>query len=63
VSVGHARPFARGRILEAGLAAITRQVVARLQKEVPPDRVKTLLTDALLLTGLHVRRDMAARIF
>jgi len=30
---------------------------------VPPERVKTLLTDALLLTGLRVRRDVAARIF
>src|SRR5207247_9184502 len=49
--------------LEAGLAAVAQQVVARLEKEVPPERVKTLLTDALLLTGLRVRRDVAAKIF
>ncbi|MBI1918644.1 MAG: hypothetical protein HYS12_28455 [Planctomycetes bacterium] len=52
-----------GLSLEAGLAAVAQQVVARLEKEVPPDRVKTLLTDALLLTGLRVRRDVAAKIF
>src|SRR5262249_23238722 len=52
-----------GQALEAGLAAVAQQVVARLEKEVPPERVKTLLTDALLLTGLRVRRDVAARIF
>src|SRR5205807_6465812 len=52
-----------GQALEAGLTAIARQVVERLQKEAPPERVKTLLTDALLLTGLRVRRDVAARIF
>src|SRR5205823_1057181 len=34
-----------------------------LTKEVPPDRAKKLLTDAFLLTGLRVRRDVAARIF
>jgi hypothetical protein len=42
---------------------VDQQVVERLQKEAPPARVKTLLTDALLLTGLRVRRDVAARIF
>jgi hypothetical protein len=31
--------------------------------EAPLDRAKKLLTDALLLTGLRVRRDQAARIF
>ncbi|MBI1918649.1 MAG: hypothetical protein HYS12_28480 [Planctomycetes bacterium] len=52
-----------GQSLEEGLASVAQQLVARLEKEVPPDRVKTLLTDALLLTGLRVRRDVAARIF
>jgi hypothetical protein len=52
-----------GQALEAGLTAVAQQVVERLQKEAPPERVKTLLTDALLLTGLRVRRDVAARIF
>jgi hypothetical protein len=52
-----------GPSLEAGLTAVAQQVLERLQKEAPPDRLKTLLTDALLLTGLRVRRDVAARIF
>jgi hypothetical protein len=49
--------------LEDGLAAVAGQVVERLIREAPPERVKKLLTDALLLTGLRVRRDAAARIF
>jgi hypothetical protein len=31
-----------GPSLEAGLKAVAQQVVERLQKEAPPDRVKTL---------------------
>jgi hypothetical protein len=49
--------------LEDGLSAVAQRVVERLTKEAPPDRAKKLLTDALLLTGLRVRRDAAARIF
>jgi hypothetical protein len=49
--------------LEDGLTAIAQRVVERLTKEAPPDRAKKLLTDAFLLTGLRVRRDVAARIF
>ncbi len=49
--------------LEDGLAAVARQVVERLINEAPPDRAKRLLTDALLLTGLRVRRDVAVKIF
>jgi hypothetical protein len=49
--------------LEDGLAAVAQRVVDRLTNEAAPDRVKKLLTDALLLTGLRVRRDVAARIF
>src|SRR5215467_6098039 len=52
-----------GLSLEDGLAAVAHRVVERLTKDVPPDRVKKLLTDALLLTGLRVRRDAAAKIF
>ena len=52
-----------GLPLEEGLAAVARQVVERLIQEAPPDRAKKLLTDALLLTGLRVRRDAAVRIF
>jgi hypothetical protein len=49
--------------LEEGLAAVAQRVVERLPQEAPPDRVKKLLTAAFLLTGLRVRRDVAARIF
>jgi hypothetical protein len=49
--------------LEDGLAAVAGRVVERLTNEAPPERVKKLLTDAFLLTGLRVRRDVAARIF
>ena len=52
-----------GPSLEDGLTIVARQVVERLMNEAPPDRAKKLLTDAFLLTGLRVRRDVAARIF
>jgi hypothetical protein len=49
--------------LEDGLTAVAQRVVNRLTHEAPLDRAKKLLTDALLLTGLRVRRDVAAHIF
>lgn len=49
--------------LEDGLSAVARQVVERLTREASPGQAKKLLTDAFLLTGLRVRRDVAARIF
>jgi hypothetical protein len=49
--------------LEEGLASVAGRLVERLVAEASPDRVKKLLTDALLLTGLRVRRDVAGRIF
>ncbi len=52
-----------GLSLEDGLTAIAQRVVERLTREASPDRAKKLLTDALLLTGLRVRRDAAQRIF
>jgi hypothetical protein len=52
-----------GLSLEDGLTAVAQRLVARLTREAPPDRAKKLLTDALLLTGLRVRRDAATRIF
>jgi hypothetical protein len=48
---------------EDGLSAIAQRVADRVIKEAPPDRVRKLLTDAYLLTGLRLRRDAAARIF
>src|SRR5262249_14211489 len=48
--------------LEDGLTAVAQRLAERLIKEAPPERVKKLLTDALLLTGLRVRRDVAVRI-
>jgi hypothetical protein len=52
-----------GLALEDGLATVAGRVVERLTQEAPPDRAKKLLTDALLLTGLRVRRDVAVKIF
>lgn len=49
--------------LEDGLASVVKQVVERITTEAAPDRARKLLTDAFLLTGLRVRRDVAARIF
>jgi hypothetical protein len=45
------------------LTASDLRVVDRLLKEAPPERAKKLVTEALLLTGLRVRRDVAVRIF
>jgi hypothetical protein len=52
-----------GLSLEDGLSAVAQRVVERVTREMPPERARKLLTDALLLTGLRVRRDVAARIF
>jgi hypothetical protein len=52
-----------GLSLEDGLTAVAQRVVERLANEAPPDRANKLLTDAYLLSGLRVRRDVAARIF
>ena len=52
-----------GLTLKDGLAAVAGQVVERLMNEAPPDRVKKLLTDAYLLTGLRVRRERGGRNF
>jgi hypothetical protein len=49
--------------LEDGLAAVAQRLVKRIVKEAAGDSAKKLLTDALLLTGLRVRRDAAAKIF
>ena len=49
--------------LEDGLRAVAERVAERLINEVPPERAKRLLTEALLLAGLRVRRDIAVRIF
>jgi hypothetical protein len=51
-----------GQSLEDGLASVAQQLVDRIT-EAPPDQKKKLLTDAFLLTGLRVRRDIAAKIF
>ena len=47
--------------LEDGLSVLARRVVERITTEAPPERAKKLLTDALLLTGLRVRRDLALK--
>jgi hypothetical protein len=52
-----------GLALEDGLATVAQRVAERLVNEAAGERAKRLLTDAYLLTGLRVRRDVAARIF
>jgi hypothetical protein len=52
-----------GQPLEDGLASVAQRIVDRLEKQAAADRVKRLLTDAFLLTGLRVRRDVAAKSF
>ena len=52
-----------GDSVEEGLAIVASQLVERLIREASGDRVSKMLTDAFLLSGLRVRRDMAARIF
>jgi len=52
-----------GLTLEAGLTAIAQRLAERIVNEAPPERAKKLLTDAFLLTGSRVRRDVATRIF
>jgi hypothetical protein len=49
--------------LEDGLASVAQRVVERVTREAAPDRANKLVTDAYLLTGLRVRRDVAKRIF
>ncbi|HET6879834.1 MAG TPA: hypothetical protein VFI31_06755 [Pirellulales bacterium] len=55
--------FPEGAPLEEAIANVAERIVERLTKEAPPDRARKLLTDALLLTGLRVKREVAAKIF
>lgn len=48
---------------EEAIKAVAERIVERLTKEASADRAKKLLTDALLLTGLRVKRDVATKIF
>ncbi|HJT31885.1 MAG TPA: hypothetical protein VJ783_07510 [Pirellulales bacterium] len=52
-----------GVSLEEGIASVARRMVDRLSKESSPERAGKLLTKALLLAGLRVRRDLALNIF
>ena len=49
--------------LADALANVAQRIVQRVISEAPPERAKRLLTDALLLTGLRVKRHLAAEIF
>ena len=52
-----------GLPLEDGLVAIAQRLAERVVKEAPTEQAQKLLTEALLLTGLRVRRDVAQRVF
>jgi len=54
--------FPQGQSLEAGLASVAHRMMERV-KALPIDRQKILLTDAYLLTGLRVHRDVAQEVF
>ena len=58
--LGHLSP---GMPLAEGLASVAQQLAQRLEKEAEPARVKKLLLDAFLLTGLRVRRPVAEQVF
>jgi predicted transposase YdaD len=49
--------------LEDGLAAVIRQIVARLEREAPPNQADRLLTAAFVLTGLRLPRTTAFQLF
>lgn len=49
--------------LEEALATVAERIAERLINEAPPERAKKLLTEALLLTGLRVARNVALKIF
>jgi hypothetical protein len=49
--------------LDEALASVAQRMVERLNKEASPEEAKKLLTQALLLTGLRVRRNVALKIF
>ena len=52
-----------GLPMAEGLASVARQIAQRVEQEAEPARVKKLLTDAYLLTGLRVRRPVANQVF
>lgn len=52
-----------GLLPEDGLAIIAQRIVERLTSDAPAERAKKLLTDALLLAGLRVSRNVALNIF
>jgi hypothetical protein len=49
--------------LEEGLTVIVQRLVERIIREAPPDRAGKLVTEAFLLSGLRLPRDVATRIF
>jgi hypothetical protein len=49
--------------MEEGLASVAKRLFERLDQEPANERRVRLMTDALLLAGLRVRRDTARTIF
>jgi hypothetical protein len=52
-----------GLSLEDGLSAVARRLVERVLQEAAPQRARTLLMEAYLLSGLRVPTDTAKRVF
>jgi hypothetical protein len=45
------------------LAGVAQRLIERLEREAPREQVRKLLTAAFVLTGLHVKRNVAQQIF
>ncbi|HEX7378085.1 MAG TPA: hypothetical protein VF278_13280, partial [Pirellulales bacterium] len=52
-----------GASVEDAMAVVAQRLADRLQAETQPERAAKLLTTALLLAGLRVRRNVALNIF
>jgi hypothetical protein len=51
-----------GVALEHGLQTVLQRLVDRLEKEVPPERARKLLTAAFVLSGLRLRRNLLRNV-
>jgi hypothetical protein len=49
--------------LEAGLASVIAQLIARVEREAAPEKSRRLLTAAFVLTGMRVARQVAQNLF
>lgn len=48
---------------EEGLAGVIRQIIERVEQEMPSEQGRKLLTAAFVLTGMRIPRDVALQLF